>query len=85
MAVVFNHVSKYTDYTLVCERIDKYKDIIKEDAVEFYCHQISDDTFINDKKWKDLKKSVQSNYEQEPWFQELSPYDKNQIKSLIFA
>ena len=85
MAVVFNHVSKYTDYTLVCERIDKYKDILKEDAVEFYCHQISDDTFINENKWKDLKKSVQSNYEQEPWFQELSPYDKNQIKSLIFA
>ena len=85
MAVVFNHVSKYTDYTLVCERIDKYKDILKEDAVEFYCHQISDDTFINENKWKDLKKSVQSNYEQERWFQELSPYDKNQIKSLIFA
>ena len=47
MTIVFNHVSKYTDYTLVLERIEKYKDLLKEDAVEIYCHKISDDTIIN--------------------------------------
>ena len=58
MAIVFNHVSKYTDFNLVCERIDKYKDLLKEDAVEFYCQKISDDTLIDKKKWKDLKKKI---------------------------
>ena len=48
MAIMFNHVSKYVDFTLVLERIEKYKDLLKEDAVEFYCQKISDDTLIND-------------------------------------
>ena len=86
MAIVFNNVSKYTNFTLVCERIEKYKELLREDAVQFYCHKISDDTLINEKKWKDLKKSViQSNYEQEPWFLKLLPYDRKLIESLHFA
>ena len=35
-----------------------FKDLLKEDAVEFYCQQISDDTIIKNQKWKDLKKTV---------------------------
>ena len=49
MAVVFNHVSKYENATLFYERIDKFKDLLKEDAVEFYCHEISDETIIDGK------------------------------------
>ena len=78
MAIVFNHVSKYTDFTLVLERIEKYKDILKEDAVEFYCHEISDETIIDGKKWKNLKKTLNDkSYEQDNWFQQLLPYDQN--------
>ena len=47
MAIVFNHVSKYGDYKLILERIDMYKSLLIEDSVDFYCHQISDDTIIN--------------------------------------
>ena len=46
IAIVFNHVSKFTNFTLACERIDMFKDLLKENAVEFYCHKISDDTII---------------------------------------
>ena len=55
MAIVFNNVSKYENDTLFCERIDKYKTLLKEYAVEFYCHKISDETIVGGKKWLDLK------------------------------
>ena len=87
MAVVFNHVSKYEDYRRTLERIDKYKDLLFEDATTFYCILISDDTEIANQKWQDLKKSVMNsmNYEQEPWHIELSTYEKRLLKSLVFA
>ena len=58
MAVVYNHVSKNADYSLVLERIDKYKSLLLEDAIEFYCEKISDDTIIDGKDWKSIKQSV---------------------------
>ena len=48
MAIVFNHVSRYDKKTLFIERIETFRDILKEDLVEFYCHEISDETIIND-------------------------------------
>ena len=56
MAIVYNHVSKNKDYQLTLERIDKYKSLLIEDALELYCNEISDDTIINDKSWKENKK-----------------------------
>ena len=47
MAIVFNHVSKNVDYKLTLERLDKYKALIFEDAVTFYCIFISDETMIS--------------------------------------
>ena len=87
MAVVFNHVSKYENFQRTLERIDKYKDLLFEDAITFYCIFISDETEIANQKWKDLKKSVMSslNYEQESWHRFLSDYEKRLLKSLIFA
>ena len=58
IAIVYNNVSKNKDYKLALERIDIYKNLVLEDAVEFYCSLISDETFIKGKSWKDLKKSV---------------------------
>ena len=55
MAIVYNNVSKNEDYSLVLERIDKYKSLLLEDAVEFYCEKISDDTTINGESWLNLK------------------------------
>ena len=37
MAVVFNHVSKIEDFERTLERMDKYKSLIFDDAVTFYC------------------------------------------------
>ena len=86
MAIVFNHVSRYDKKTLFIERIETFRDILKEDLVEFYCHEISDETIINGQKWSDLKNSVAGfKYEQEVWFQNLSSYDKDQIRSLEHA
>ena len=51
MAVVFNHVSKIEDYQRTLERIDKYKSLIFDDAVTFYCVYISDETLIANQKW----------------------------------
>ena len=58
MAIVYNHVSKNADYSLVLERIDKYKSLLLEDAVDFYCEKISDDTIIDGKNWLNRKKSI---------------------------
>ena len=76
MAIVYNNVSKNEDYSLVLERIDKYKSLLLEDAVEFYCEKISDDTTINGKNWLNLKKSVMetSNIEDDKWFNSLTSY-----------
>ena len=46
MAIVFNHVSKYIDFKRTLERIDKYKDLLFEDAITFYCIFISDETEV---------------------------------------
>ena len=51
MAVVFNHVSKYEDYHRTLERIDKYKSLLFDDAIIFYCNFISDETLIANQKW----------------------------------
>ena len=86
IAIVYNNVSKNKDYNLALERIDIYKNLVLEDAVEFYCSLISDDTFIGSKSWKDLKKSVMTaNYQEEAWFVDLPKYEKEMVKSLEFA
>ena len=87
MAVVFNHVSKYEDYQRTLERIDKYKELLFEDAITFYCIFISDETVIANQKWQDLKKSVMNSldYELESWHIDLSEYEKRLLKSLVFA
>ena len=87
MAVVFNHVSKFEDYQRTLERIDKYKELLFEDAITFYCIFISDETMIANQKWQDLKKSVMNslNYEQEYWYADLPYNEKRILKSLVFA
>ena len=87
MAIVYNNVSKNEDYSLVLERIDKYKSLLLEDAVEFYCENISDDTIIDGKNWLFLKKSVMkaTNLEDDEWFKSLTSYNKDQVRSLVFA
>ena len=35
-----------------------YKSLLLEDAVEFYCEKISDDTIIDGKNWLNRKKTV---------------------------
>ena len=58
MVVVFNNVSKGVkekDYTSNLERIEKYKTMLIEYAVEFYCEKISDETLIGDKTWLERK------------------------------
>ena len=76
MAIVYNNVSKNEDYSLVLERIDKYKSLLLEDAVEFYCEKISDDTTIDGKSWLNLKKIVMEaeNIEDDEWFKSLTGY-----------
>ena len=58
MAIVYNNVSKNEDYSLVLERIDKYKSLLLEDTVEFYCEKISDDTIVDGKNWLNRKKTI---------------------------
>ena len=59
IAIVFNNVSKKEcGYLKVLERIDAYKQLLLEEAIEFYCEKISDDTYIGNKKWKGIKKAV---------------------------
>ena len=65
MAVVFNHVSKYEDYQRTLERIDKYKSLLFDDAVAFYCIFISDETLVAGQKWQDLKKTVMTSQDYE--------------------
>ena len=76
MAIVYNNVSKNEDYSLVLERIDKYKSLLLEDTIEFYCEKISDDTTIDGKSWLNLKKSIMeaSNIEDDEWFKSLTGY-----------
>lgn len=64
-------MSKNVDYNLALERIEKYKALLLEDAEEFYCVTISDETHINSKPWHDLKKTVMDfkDVESEPYFQ----------------
>ena len=87
MAVVFNHVSKIEDFERTLERMDKYKSLIFDDAVTFYCVFISDETLIANQKWQDLKKSVMNSesYKEESWYVDLSDYDKRLLKSLVYA
>ena len=87
MAVVFNHVSKIEDFERTLERMDKYKSLIFDDAVTFYCAYISDETLIGNQKWQDLKKSVMDSesYKEEAWYIDLSGYDKRLLKSLVYA
>ena len=87
MAIVYNHVSKNADYSLVLERIDKYKSLLLEDTVEFYCETISDDTIVDGKNWLNLKKTVMesTNIEEDEWFNGLTGYQKDLIRSLVFA
>ena len=87
MAIVYNNVSKNEDYSLVLERIDKYKSLLLEDTIEFYCEKISDDTTIDGKSWLSLKKSIMeaSNIEEDEWFKGLTGYQKDLIRSLVFA
>ena len=87
MAVVFNHVSKIEDYQRTLERIDKYKSLIYDDAVTFYCVLISDETLIANQKWQDLKKTVMNSesYKEESWYVDLSDYDKRLLESLVYA
>lgn len=58
IVVVFNNMSKnQEDYAKILERIETYKDMLKEDAIDFYCdYQISDQTKIGDETWHDIKK-----------------------------
>ena len=87
MAIVYNHVSKNANYQLTLERIDKYKSLLLEDTVEFYCENISDDTIVDGKNWQSLKKSVMqaTNFEDDEWFKSLTSYNKDLIRSLQFA
>ena len=68
-----------------------------KEATEFYVDQLSDDTmissFTNDKgeldpsTWKTIKSKVMgvNNYEEQQWFDKLSDYDKDLIRSLKSA
>ena len=87
MAVVFNHVSKNQNFELNFERIDQYKALVLEDATDFYCNEISDDTVIGDQTWKNLKQEFMESvdYEQEACFKELTSHDKKLVESLVFA
>ena len=89
IGVVFNHVSRYDEENngKLQERIDTYKKILLDKASEIYCIVISDDTEIAGKKWADLKKQIasSSNYQQEGWYENLSPFDKNILASLVEA
>ena len=85
MAIVFNNVSlKECGYDKVLDRIEAYKQLLLEEAIEFYCEKISDDTYIGQKKWKEIKKDVMESqqYENEEWFKKLSQYEVDLISSL---
>ena len=73
-------------------KINAYKDLLADEAVKFYCDEISDETIIgitaNEPfSWKDGKKKVlnDANYEDAPWFIDLPGYDQALIKSLKVA
>ena len=76
IVVIFNNVSKYEDYNLVLERIDIYKSLLLECAVEFYCNEISDETAIQGVKWKDFKKEISFDYKKDSKYKRLSEYEK---------
>ena len=61
MAIVFNNVSKKQSAQNFIEKISTYKELLTEEAVKFYCDEISDGTIITGNKqfsWKDMKNKV---------------------------
>ena len=61
MAIVFNNVSKKQSAKNFIEKISTYKELLTEEAVKFYCDEISDGTIIGVVKqfsWKDMKNKV---------------------------
>ena len=70
IAVVYNHVSKDKDYKLTLERIETYKNLLKEDQVELYCEKISDATIVGKESWKSLKTKAMGipDLDKDSWF-----------------
>ena len=67
------------------ERIEHYKQDLKENCKKFYLRKdISDDTRFGSKNWKDVKTEVCSNEDflQEEWFTNLSPEEQSLVKIL---
>ena len=61
MAIVFNNVSKKQSAQNLIEKISTYKELLTEEAVKFYCDEISDGTIIDGNKpfsWKVMKNKV---------------------------
>ena len=83
MAIVFNNVSKKQSTEKFTKLIDYYKELLTDEAVKFYCDEISDETIIQGKKkpfnWKVIKNQVMNkeNYQDDAWYKiaELSDYD----------
>ena len=46
MAIVFNNVSKQQSAQKFIEKINTYKELLTEEAVKFYCDELSDETII---------------------------------------
>ena len=83
MAIVFNNVSKKQSTEKFTKLIDYYKELLTDEAVKFYCDEISDETIIQGKakpfSWKIIKNQVMNkeNYQDDVWYKnaELSDYD----------
>ena len=57
--------------------IKDYKTLLLQDAIEFYCDEISDNTIVKGETWYDLKEKVMrsEDYRQETWFKDLSAHE----------
>ena len=67
------------------QRINQYKDLLKEIAKKFYMHQmISDETQIGQMTWKEMKDEVWRNdqYKDQEWYQNLKYYEKELIEEM---
>ena len=76
------------------DKMNIYKELLAEEAVKFYCDEISDETIIGitgnkQFSWKEWKERTlnDANYKDSSWFKELklTEYDQVLIHSLELA
>ena len=70
-----------------CEsRINNYRQTLIEIALQFYSRRFSDQTYVGDCTWEQLKeKAFKNNYQQDEWFLGLSEYEKDLLERLKTA